>query len=105
MLGKVSISGTPGSQSITDQQTLARRDAVTKREFSAALFAHLFPAPFMIFVWPDGAELNEELRPRILEHASRSAGSAEEQRRRLALRAWPTGILRRPRATAGAPHV
>ena len=28
----------------------------------------------MIFVWPDGAELNEELRPRILEHASRSAG-------------------------------
>ena len=51
-----------------------RRDAVARRDFSAALFGHLFPAPFMIFTWPDGAELNEELRPRILEHASRSAG-------------------------------
>jgi hypothetical protein len=30
---------------------------------------------------------------------------AEEQRRRLALRAWATGFLRRPRTTAGAPHV
>jgi Putative 2OG-Fe(II) oxygenase len=74
MSGTVSISGTAGGQAITDHATLARRDAVTQGHFSAALFAHLFPAPFMIFVWPDGAELNEELRPRILEHASRSAG-------------------------------
>jgi hypothetical protein len=41
---------------------------------SAATFTHLFPAPFMAFVWPDGAELNEELRPQILGHASRSGG-------------------------------
>jgi uncharacterized protein (TIGR02466 family) len=74
MSGTISISRTAGSQSITDQENLAPRDAVAKRGFSAALFAHLFPAPFMIFDWPDGAELNEELRPRILEHASRSAG-------------------------------
>jgi hypothetical protein len=53
---------------------IARQDAVAKRDFSAAIFAHLFPAPFMIFVWPDGAELNEELRPRILEQASISGG-------------------------------
>lgn len=44
-------------------------------DFSSATFKHLFPAPFMAFVWPDGAELNEELRPRILEAASRSAGT------------------------------
>ena len=43
-------------------------------DFSAAVFAHLFPAPFMAFIWPDSAELNKELRPQILEHASRSAG-------------------------------
>ena len=53
---------------------IARRDAVAKRDFSAAIFAHLFPAPFMAFVWPDGAKLNDELRPRILEQASRSEG-------------------------------
>jgi uncharacterized protein (TIGR02466 family) len=51
-----------------------RRDAVPLPDFSAATFAHLFPAPFMAFVWPDGGELNEELGPRILEHASRSDG-------------------------------
>jgi hypothetical protein len=50
------------------------RDALAMPDFSAAAFGHLFPAPFMAFVWPDGAELNEELRPRILAHASRSAG-------------------------------
>jgi uncharacterized protein (TIGR02466 family) len=44
-------------------------------DFSSATFKHLFPAPFMAFVWPDGAEINEELRPRILEAASRSAGT------------------------------
>jgi uncharacterized protein (TIGR02466 family) len=53
---------------------IASQNADGQRGFSAAIFAHLFPAPFMIFVWPDGAELNEELRPRILEHASRSVG-------------------------------
>ena len=51
-----------------------RQNAAAMPDFSAATFAHLFPAPFMIFAWPDGAELNEELRPRILEHASRSNG-------------------------------
>ena len=51
-----------------------RRDTAATPDFSAATFAHLFPAPFMAFVWPDGAELNEELRPRILEHASRFNG-------------------------------
>ena len=50
------------------------REAAAKPDFSAALYGHLFPAPLMVFVWPDGAELNEELRPRILEHASQSSG-------------------------------
>jgi uncharacterized protein (TIGR02466 family) len=44
-------------------------------DFTAAAFLHLFPSPFMGFVWPDGAELNEELRARILEHASASEGA------------------------------
>src|SRR5690242_7121945 len=66
--GNGRISGSPLGSG------LVRRDAVAKPDLSAALFGHLFPAPFMIFVWPDGAELNEELRPRILEHASRTAG-------------------------------
>ena len=48
-------------------------DAAAKPDFAAALFGHLFPAPFMIFAWPDAAELNEELRPRILQ-ASQSPG-------------------------------
>ena len=56
------------------ERATALQEAVPKLDFSAALFGHLFPAPFMIFFWQDGAELNEELRPRILEHASRSAG-------------------------------
>ena len=43
-------------------------------DFAAATFAHLFPTPFMSFVWPDGEELNAELRPRVLEHESKSEG-------------------------------
>ena len=50
------------------------RDAAARRDFSAAHFTHLFPAPFMTFVWPDGVELNEQLRPLILEQASGSQG-------------------------------
>ena len=49
-------------------------NTVAVPDFSAATFNHLFPAPFMAFIWPDGAELNQELRPRILEHARRSGG-------------------------------
>jgi uncharacterized protein (TIGR02466 family) len=49
-------------------------DVNAKPDFSAALYGHLFPIPFMVHVWPDGPELNEELRPRILEHAARAAG-------------------------------
>jgi uncharacterized protein (TIGR02466 family) len=48
--------------------------AVATPNFAAATFTHPFPAPFMAFVWPDGAALNEKLRRRILEHASRSSG-------------------------------
>ena len=52
----------------------SRPNTVAMPDFSGATFAHLFPAPFMAFVWPDSAELNEEMRPRILEQASRSEG-------------------------------
>ena len=44
-------------------------------DFAAAAFLHLFPSPFMAFVWPDAVELNEEMRVRILEHAAASAGT------------------------------
>lgn len=43
-------------------------------ELANAKFAHLFPTPFMSHVWSDGAELNEALRPLILDHASSTAG-------------------------------
>ena len=54
--------------------TASRGDAVAKTDLSDALFGHLFPAPFMSFIWPDGPELNEQLRPLILDQASRSQG-------------------------------
>jgi len=54
--------------------TAGDRPAAARPDFSAAAFGHLFPAPLMIFVWPDGAELNEELGTRILEHAERTPG-------------------------------
>lgn len=59
---------------ISEARVSAARDAPPKPDFSKAKFAHLFPTPFMSFVWPDGAELNEELRPQILEQASRFRG-------------------------------
>jgi hypothetical protein len=39
-----------------------RRRADGNGDFAAAAFLHLFPSPYMALVWPDGAELNEELR-------------------------------------------
>jgi hypothetical protein len=51
-----------------------QRQVAAQPDFSTALFGHLFPAPLMIFVCTDSAEVNEKLRPRIVEHASRSVG-------------------------------
>ncbi len=46
-------------------------------DFSVATFTHLFPTPFMAFVWPDGAELNHELQSRILTHAAQTPGASK----------------------------
>jgi uncharacterized protein (TIGR02466 family) len=43
-------------------------------DFSAANYTHLFPTPLLGFIWPDGPELNDELRPLILKHAEATAG-------------------------------
>jgi hypothetical protein len=62
------VSETPSETAV------AQREAPPKPDFSTAAWGHLFPAPLMVFIWPDGAELNEQLRPRVLEQASRSSG-------------------------------
>lgn len=43
-------------------------------ELANATFTHLFPTPFMSHVWSDGTELNEALRPPILEQVAKTAG-------------------------------
>lgn len=43
-------------------------------ELASAKLTNLFATPLMVHVWSDGAELNNELRARILEHQRTSAG-------------------------------
>jgi uncharacterized protein (TIGR02466 family) len=42
------------------------------REIENVTFANLFATPLLAHVWADGAELNEQLKDRILEHARKS---------------------------------
>lgn len=37
-------------------------------------FANLFASPLLAHVWADSAELDEQLKERILEHACRNPG-------------------------------
>ena len=46
-------------------------------DFSSANYTHLFPTPLLGFIWPDGPELNEELRPLILRQAESTAGMSK----------------------------
>ena len=47
------------------------------RELEAARFGSLFASPLLEHMWADGAELNVELRERVLEHARRHPGSEQ----------------------------
>ena len=47
------------------------------RELEAARFGSLFASPLLEHMWADSAELNAELRERILEHARRHPGSEQ----------------------------
>ena len=47
------------------------------RELEAARFGSLFASPLLEHMWADGAELNAELRERVLEHARRHPGSEQ----------------------------
>jgi uncharacterized protein (TIGR02466 family) len=47
------------------------------RELQNARLGHLFATPVLEHVWTDGAELNEQLRQRILEHAGRHPGTEQ----------------------------
>ena len=44
------------------------------RELESARSGSLFATPVLSHVWPDGSELNSQLRQSILEHACRSPG-------------------------------
>jgi uncharacterized protein (TIGR02466 family) len=50
---------------------------VSVRELEAARFGSLFASPLLEHMWADGAELNVELRERVLEQARRHPGSEQ----------------------------
>jgi hypothetical protein len=55
------------------------------RELESARSGSLFATLVLSHVWPDGSELDPQLRQRILEHARRNPGKTRTNRERISV--------------------